>query len=151
MDIDRVSWLDPALLSLGFFIVLTCFMLSQFIREHPLDFIRSQGHGLVFWLIRKVLLFAMFEDLVLGFWVVGWLWLIIAPALLLVAAVLTNVCMSSLRPGRIIRIASIIGILIGSWAQSPLLKAWVKNESDPQRRHCHVAQDRYDRYLSRQP
>ena len=124
MDIDRVSWLDPALLSLGFLIVLTCLTLSQLIREHPLDFIRSQGHGLVFWLIRKVLIFAAFQELVLGFWVVGWLWLIIVPALILVAAVLAKVCMISLRPGLMVRIASIIGILIGSWAQSPLLKAW---------------------------
>lgn len=124
MHIDRITWLDPALASLGFLLILTSITLSQHIREHPLDFVRSQGHGWVFGLIRKVLVLAILRDLVLGFWIVGWLWLIIAPVMMLVAAVLTNLCMSSLRPGRIVRIASIVGIAIGSWAQSPLLKDW---------------------------
>ncbi|NBW76476.1 MAG: hypothetical protein EBR34_11850 [Sphingomonadaceae bacterium] len=124
MYTDRVSWIDPALLSFGFLLVLTCLTLSQFIREHSQEYIRRQGRGWAFWTIRKVLVVGMLRDLALGFWIVGWPWLIIAPLMMLLAVALTNLCMSSGRPGLIVRIAGVVGISLTSWAEAPLLKAW---------------------------
>jgi len=121
---DAAIWLDPAVFALGVLFVATALSLSQTIRENPNILLRNQGGSLLFWLARKVLSFQFIAGLVLGFWIVGWWWIVILGVIWACSAVLTNIAQLFIWQRGVTYFLGLIGLFLTSWGQSPLLKNW---------------------------
>ena len=128
MQIDSASWLDPLVFSTGFCFATAGLTLTQFFLD---DYLGGSPQGyqrfvrpLVFFMIRKITVFALLLGVVLGFWIVGWWWTAIGALVALIAAVavnIINVWNRSLGP---VYFLCFVGLSMMTWAQSPVLKQW---------------------------
>src|SRR6476646_12296513 len=79
MPSDAATYLDPFIFCFGFFACAAAIMLSQMHRDERL--LLSLRAGLPFNLMRKVLAVALLVAVVLGFWIVGLWWPLLAVVL----------------------------------------------------------------------
>ncbi|MBX9643116.1 MAG: hypothetical protein K2W91_03325 [Novosphingobium sp.] len=124
---DVATWLDPAVFSIGFCFAAAGITLTQIFRD---DIAAGSPVGLqestsfIFGMTRKVTAMQIACGVILGFWIVGWWWIVLGLTMVILGAVIVNVVMirnRALWPVYAL-CASGVGLMI--WAQSPLLRYW---------------------------
>ena len=127
MQSDAATWLDSAVFSIGFCLATAGITLTQLFRD---DFLAGSpkrlevSTSIAFWMTRKVTGILVFASMILGFWIVGWWWIAVGIGMAFLGAVIVNVTMVWNRALWPIYSLCISGVVLISWAQSPLLKFW---------------------------
>lgn len=119
---DSGVWLDPYLMSAGYLALSFSILLSQKIRDGV--FPSALGNASLFWFARKVGVLGFLLSTILGFFVIGRIWIIIC----LVTWISSNFISANIKflenPTQLYYLILSLGLLLCSWAQSPTVAPW---------------------------
>jgi hypothetical protein len=110
---------DPFVFGIGFFLAAAGLMLSQVHRDERI--LLPARKGIPFNLVRKVTALAILAAVILGFWIVGLWWMLIAPALVVAAGAAVSALKNSPRRLSAIFLMALTGQFFLFWSQSPTL------------------------------
>jgi hypothetical protein len=116
-DAKSAELADPYIFAVGFIFLCGGLMLSQVHRDEGV--ILRMSIGLPFNLLRNVSAVGVIVALVLGFWVIGGWWALIAPLIVIVAAIPVQLLRSSERRLSAIFVLMCLGLAAVTWAQVP--------------------------------
>ncbi|MBE5074249.1 hypothetical protein IM511_08010 [Erythrobacteraceae bacterium E2-1 Yellow Sea] len=122
MIIEGENWADPYIFTVGLFLTMMGLVLTQVVRDSPK--LNSGTAFFPFGLTRKMGAFEVFGGSILGFWIVGWVWLLALPFLWIASPIAARLFPKSSTLPRTSIAITLIGLICAIWAQSPLLKAW---------------------------
>ena len=98
---DAGSWIDPDIFSVGFALAFSGVMLSQWICDYVDADARMElqrrPNSVIFGLTRKVTALAIIIAAVLGFWIVGWWWIIVGIVMAYLGGAMVNAALRGTR------------------------------------------------------